>query len=110
MLKFNLSDGTFTTSGYDIVNEVLYGKSAKSPTYPYFISNIDENEDYDKPFNFSSVSDVYYNPNDPNTYMKIKLMAENGQPYLLNAKIKFYYILKMSDIEKIQSISVTPLN
>ncbi len=127
MLEFNLDNGIYTTNGVDILNEVDYRRQSAMTQYerrdnknfkkvvekkniektgslttPSFF-NIGE---FSNPFSYSSISDK--RGGELGSF-QIKLKTKEGS-YMLNGEIKFNYILKISEIEKISQFKVSPFN
>lgn len=125
ILKFKLSNGIHITSGVDIINEVEFrnksgmtqSENRNNKNYKKVIDKIILEKsiglstpsflkygEFSSPFQYSSISD------DANRVFHIKFINESEKSLLLYAEIKFYYILKMEEIEKITQFTVSPIN
>lgn len=127
MLDFNLDNGIYSVNGVDIINEVDFRRISAMAQYerrdninfkkvvekkkiektgsfttPSFF-NIGE---FSNPFSYSSCSDK--RGGELGSF-QIKLKTKEGGSYMLVSEIKFNYILKMSEIEKISQFTVTPI-
>lgn len=125
MLGFNLENGIHTTTGVDILNEVDFRRQSKATQYgrrdnknykkvvdktnlektgslstPIFV----QNNEYESPSHFYSISDERGGYSGP-----FQISMGNKKDYATGGEIKFNYVLKMNEIEKITQFTVTPI-
>jgi hypothetical protein len=123
MLKFKISNGIYTVKGVDILNEVLYrsmNNYAKAGSDKLNFNKVINKINMEKsiglttPFFFNNTSDAFHYSQVSNfsNYEQKKevYLSEGAKSYLIRGTIKFNYILKMSELEKITQFSVSAIN
>jgi hypothetical protein len=123
MLKFKISNGIYTVKGVDILNEVLYRSMdnyAKAGSDKFNFNkvinkiNMEKSNGLTTPFFFNNTSDAFHysQVSKFSNYEQKKevYLSEGAISYLIHGTIKFNYILKMSELEKITQFSVSAIN